>query len=59
MIDALNATARDAVTVFRVVGVEYNAQENVATLELDSKPRTGTNLLAAADELVGAGKRRR
>lgn len=36
--DALNATARDAVTIFRVVGVEYSSAEAAASLELDSYP---------------------
>lgn len=44
--DALNATGRDAVTVFRVVGARYNARDNVATLDLDSSPRTLDRLLS-------------
>lgn len=34
--DALNATARDGTTVFRIVGREYSASTGTATLELDS-----------------------
>jgi hypothetical protein len=58
-VDALNPTARDAVTVFRVVAVTYDAATNTATLELDSSPRTVEQMLSAADQLVGEGRRRR
>ncbi|PZF98266.1 hypothetical protein [Micromonospora deserti] len=34
--DALNATARDGVTIFRVIGGEYRASDGAATLDLDS-----------------------
>lgn len=43
-VDALNVTARDAVTVFRVVGHSYDAARNEAALELDSPPRTLSSL---------------
>jgi len=46
-VDALNATARDAVTVFRVVATEYNAQSNECRLALDSQPRTIEQFVAA------------
>lgn len=35
-VDALNATARDGVTVFRIVAREYSAADATAHLELDS-----------------------
>lgn len=44
--DSLNPTARDGVTVFKVLSVEYNASENVATLELDTFSRTVSRVLA-------------
>lgn len=47
-VDALNATARDGVTVFRVVGVTYRASTGTAELELDSMPVTVAGALAAA-----------
>jgi hypothetical protein len=47
-IDALNRTARDGVTVFRIVGCEYRASSNSATLDLDSRPASVPNLLAEA-----------
>nr|MDT0660870.1 hypothetical protein [Micromonospora sp. DSM 115978] len=34
--DALNASGRDGVTVFRIVAGEYRARDGAATLELDS-----------------------
>lgn len=49
-VDALNPTDRDAVTVFRIVAVGYNAAENAATLELDSRPRELAGLLVAAEK---------
>ncbi len=45
-IDALNATTRDGVTVFRVVGVEFGAGDASATLELDSYPKTTSRAIA-------------
>lgn len=45
-VDALNATDRDGVTVFRVVAVEYNASSATATLELDAFPLTVARALA-------------
>jgi hypothetical protein len=46
-VDSLNATARDGVTVFRVVAVEYNASSATARLELDAYPVTVARALAA------------
>jgi hypothetical protein len=50
-INSLNATARDGVTVFRIVGVTYTASTATAELELDSYPVTVSRALAtlAAD----------
>lgn len=48
-VDALNATARDAVTVFKIVAVDYNADTNTARLELDSRPRTLAGLLSETE----------
>ena len=48
-VDALNATARDAVTVFKIVAVDYNADNNTARLELDSQPRTLAGLLSETE----------
>ena len=48
-VDALNATARDAVTVFKLVAVDYNADTNTARLELDSQPRTLAGLLSETE----------
>ncbi|MET7395628.1 hypothetical protein ABZS66_19270 [Dactylosporangium sp. NPDC005572] len=39
-VDALNATARDGVTVFRIVETTYQASTAAATLSLDSYPVT-------------------
>lgn len=49
-VDALNATARDAVTVFQIVAVDYNASNNTARLELDSQPRTVAALVSAQEQ---------
>lgn len=45
-VDALNASDRDGVTIFRVVGVTYRASTATAELELDSYPRTVAQALA-------------
>lgn len=45
-VDALNPTDRDAVTVFRLVAVDYDAASNTARLELDSSPKTVEQMLA-------------
>jgi hypothetical protein len=44
--DALNATSRDGVTVFKVIGVDYDTSSASAILELDSQPLSLTHLLA-------------
>lgn len=45
-IDALNASDRDGVTVFRIVSREYRAREASAVLELDAPARTMARLVA-------------
>lgn len=45
-VDALNAVARDGVTVFRIVAVEYSVDRATARLELDSYPVTVARALA-------------
>ncbi|MFG3702376.1 hypothetical protein ACGF5C_31515 [Micromonospora sp. NPDC047620] len=45
-VDALNASARDGVTVFRIVGGEYRASDGAATLDLDSYANTTPRLLS-------------
>jgi len=57
-IDALNATARDGVTVFRVVAREYNAATAVATLELDSYAPSIERQLAEVAKAAVAKPRR-
>ncbi|MGH6691351.1 MAG: hypothetical protein ACREF4_11825, partial [Gammaproteobacteria bacterium] len=44
--DTLNATEPDGVTVFKIVGVDYDTASASATLELDSQPQTLSHLLA-------------
>jgi hypothetical protein len=44
--DALNATSRDGVTIFRIVGSEFRASDGAATLELDSYAPSTARLLA-------------
>lgn len=46
-VDNLNATDRDGLTVFRIVGVTYRASDATAQLELDSYPLTVAQALAA------------
>lgn len=58
-VDALNATARDAVTIFRVVATEYNARSNECRLSLDSSPRTVEAQLAKAAGSPALTARRR
>jgi len=45
-IDALNATARDGITVFKIAAAEYNAGSGVVSLELDSYPLTVSRAIA-------------
>lgn len=49
-VDALNATARDSVTVFKIVGVDYDARSNTARLELDSSPLSIVHQVGIASE---------
>ncbi len=50
--DALNATARDGVTVFRIAASEYSASAAAATLELDSSPPSTARMLADVRQLA-------
>lgn len=45
-IDALNATDRDGVTVFKIASVEFNAGSASATLELDGYSKTVARAIA-------------
>lgn len=54
-IDALNATSRDGVTVFRIVEKTYQASRGAAVLSLDSYPATAARALAA---VAGTARRR-
>jgi hypothetical protein len=45
-LDVLNATARDGVTVFRVVGATFDANSMSCQLELDAPPPTLQHVLA-------------
>ena len=53
-VDALNATTRDGVTVFRVISSDFNASSASATLELDSYSRTVARALATTAPAAGA-----
>jgi hypothetical protein len=55
-VDALNATARDGVTIFRIVASEFRASDASATLALDSYPYSVAGSLA---ELQTARPRKR
>lgn len=44
-VDSLNPTGRDGATVFRVAGVDYDADAAAAQVELDTYPRTLTQAL--------------
>lgn len=46
-VDALNTTARNGVSVFRVVAVDYDSDTNTATLELDNPARSNTHDIAS------------
>lgn len=58
-VDALNPGGRDGVTVFKVVGVNYDAGSASATLELDSQPLTVTHALARLPRVAPTRERRR
>jgi len=51
-VDALNATARDGVTVFRVKSTDFRASDATASLELDSHPLSLARQIAAAKPTV-------
>lgn len=58
-VDSLNPTAKDAVTVFRLVGANYDAGPNKAQLELDSSPRTLDRMTAPLAIAEATAERRR
>ena len=58
-VDSLNATARDGSTVFRIVGVDFDASTAEASLELDSYPRNVAAALSLRSSRDGGGGRRR
>lgn len=57
-IDALNATDRDAVTVFRIVATEYRAASNSCALSLDSYSRSLGNQIVEAHKRIDTLRRR-
>lgn len=59
-VNSLNATARDGVTVFRVVSVDYDTASASARLELDSfAPTVARALAQAGKQWTGQQQRRR
>jgi hypothetical protein len=58
-VDALNPTARDGVTVFKITAMDYRTSTASAALELDSYPQTVTNALAALTQRPAERSRRR
>lgn len=56
--DGLNATARNGVTVFRVVGVTFNARDGSAQLDLDSYAPTLARQVVEQGAKVSHGRRR-
>lgn len=57
--DALNATSRDGVTVFKLIAVDYDTASAAAILELDSQPLTLAHLLARIEQRPGIRTGRR
>jgi hypothetical protein len=57
--DALNATSRDGVTVFKVIAVDFDASSASATLELDSQPPSMAHMLAARMEMAQTSQTKR
>ena len=57
--DALSSSARDGAVVFQIKAVDYRADANTATLELDSRPRTTAHILAEAAKAIAPIRRRR
>lgn len=55
--NALNPTARDGNTVFRIVNVEYRASDNSAVLELDTDALSTSRALAKLKTQGSASKR--
>ncbi|MCX4470440.1 hypothetical protein OOK41_08990 [Micromonospora sp. NBC_01655] len=57
-VDALNATDRDGVTVFRIVSSEYRTSEGAASLALDSYERTTPRMIAGLIKQMPSSRRR-
>lgn len=57
--DALNSTTRDGVTIFRIVGCEYDASSASATLELDSYPPSLSQTIAQLQQQAQSPGRRK
>lgn len=57
-VDGLNATARNGVTVFRVVGVNYEARDASMQLDLDSYAPTLARQVVEQQAKVSHGRRR-
>ncbi|MBM0277804.1 hypothetical protein [Micromonospora tarensis] len=55
--DALNATSRDGVTVFRIVGGEFRASDAAVTLDLDSYAPSTVQQLADTRQAVARIRR--
>jgi hypothetical protein len=58
-VDALNATARDGVTIFRVISTEFSSSDGAVTLELDSYARTIARYVSPITDLVKRKFRKR
>lgn len=56
-IDALNATSRDGVTVFRIVAGEYRASDGAAVLELDTYAPSTARQLADTRQIAARIRR--
>ena len=52
--DALNATARDGVTVFRIRGMDFSASQAAAVLDLDSYAPSTARTLADVQRLMAS-----
>lgn len=58
-LDALNRTARDGVTVFRVISTRYSAADNTCVLGLDSPARTIEQFVARSQAQAKRASARR
>jgi len=58
-VDALNATARNGETIFRVISTEFSADDGSASLELDSYSRTVARQLSYIEKVIANKFRKR